>query len=87
MIEFNNLNKKQFKKKIKTIINFKNQKYIKKNYQILVYTQKKLKIKNLKIPIKNKISKKNHRKNKKITMMRRKRKRKKKVKIIKIKNH
>ena len=72
------------------IINFKNQKYIKKNYWILVYTLKNTKSKKQKTKIKNKISKKNIKKNKQITMMKMKKKRKminKKAKIIKNKNH
>ena len=81
-IEFNSLNKTQFKKKIKTILNFKNLRSIKKNYWTLVYTENNQKKKKLI----NKISKKKHNKSKKRRKKKR-RKRSKKAKTSTIKNH
>ena len=81
-IEFNSLNKTQFKKKIKTILNFKNLRSIKKNYWTLVYTEKNQKKKKLI----NKISKKKHNKSKKRRKKKR-RNRRKKAKTSTIKNH
>ena len=70
------------------IQNFKNQKYIKRNYQILAYTPKSLKIKNHK-RIKNKINKISKKKLKiikKIILMTKRNKMKKIAKITKNKN-